>query len=140
MLLNAFSWLLRPGRPLAALAVLALVAMTVGALSSPPPARSQGADVLLNVLATGAKKLNIVVPNFALLSGPDTSNLNYRAGDSVANFVIVEPDADGAVCVYTHAATHVVVDALGTVSSGFTGGAPQRLLDTRVANLPPGWP
>lgn len=76
MLLNAFSWLLRPGRPLAALAALALGAVTVGALSSPTPARSQGADVLLNVLATGAKKLNIVVPNFTLLSGPDTSNLS----------------------------------------------------------------
>jgi TolB protein len=76
MILNGFSSLLRPGRPLAVVAVLALVAVTVGALSSPPPARSQGADVLLNVLATGAKKLNIVIPNFAILSGPDTSNLS----------------------------------------------------------------
>ncbi len=50
----------------------------------------------------------------------------------VANFVVVQPDADGDVCIYAHAATHVVVDLLGTVSAGFTGGAPQRLLDTRV--------
>ena len=76
MSLNRFSSLLRPGRPLAVIVALALVAATAGALSSPPPARSQGADVLLNVLATGAKKLNIVIPNFAVLSGPDTSNLS----------------------------------------------------------------
>ena len=36
--------------------------------------------------------------------------------------------------------THVVVDLMGTTAAGFTGGAPQRLLDTRVANLPPNWP
>ena len=76
MSLNRFSSLLRPGRPLAVIVALALVAATAGALSSPPPARSQGADVLLNVLATGAKKLNIVIPNFAVMSGPDTSNLS----------------------------------------------------------------
>ncbi|HEX6079013.1 MAG TPA: Tol-Pal system beta propeller repeat protein TolB [Methylomirabilota bacterium] len=75
MILNGFSSLLRPGRPLGVIAALALLAATAGALSSPTPARSQGADVLLNVLATGAKKLNIVVPNFAVLSGPDTTNL-----------------------------------------------------------------
>src|SRR5690349_14722453 len=75
MILTGFSWLLRPGRPLGVIAALALLAATAGALSSPTPARSQGADVLLNVLATGAKKLNIVVPNFAVLSGPDTTNL-----------------------------------------------------------------
>ena len=71
---------------------------------------------------------------------PTTSNLNFGAGDVVANFVVVEPDANGDVCIYAHAATHVVVDLLGTVSNGFTGGAPQRLLDTRVANLPANWP
>ena len=58
----------------------------------------------------------------------------------VANFVVVEPDADGDVCIYAHTATHVVVDLIGTVSEGFTGGTPQRLLDTRVANLPANWP
>src|SRR4026209_1565825 len=74
--MNIFSSLQRPGRPLGIVAALVLVGLIAGALSSPPAARSQGADVLLNVLATGAKKLNIVIPNFAVLSGPDTSNLS----------------------------------------------------------------
>ena len=54
--------------------------------------------------------------------------------------MIVEPDANGDVCVYALTSTHVVVDLLGTVSTGFTGGSPQRLLDTRITNLPAGWP
>ena len=62
---------------------------------------------------------------------PSTSNLNFVAGEVVANFVVVQPDADGDVCVYAHS-----IDARrrrpdGHVSEGFTGGAPQRLLDTR---------
>jgi len=68
--------LLRPGRPLAFLVALVLLAVIGGALSSPPAARSQAADVLLNVLATGAKKLNIVIPNFTVLGGADTAGLS----------------------------------------------------------------
>lgn len=68
--------MLRPGRPLAFLVALVLLAVIGGALSSPPAARSQAADVLLNVLATGAKKLNIVIPNFTVLSGADPAVLS----------------------------------------------------------------
>jgi hypothetical protein len=78
---------------------------------------------------------------YPCLSGvPPTSNLNYRAGDVVANFAIVEPDSNGDLCIYSHAVAHVVVDLLGTLSGDFRGGVPQRLLDTRTANRPPGWP
>ncbi len=68
--------LTQPGRPLGALVVLVLVAVLAGALSSPPAARSQAADVLLNVLATGAKKLNIVIPNFTVVAGTDAAGLS----------------------------------------------------------------
>jgi TolB protein len=68
--------MLRPGRPLTFLVALVLLAVIGGALSSPPAARSQAADVLLNVLATGAKKLNIVIPNFTVLSGTDPAGLS----------------------------------------------------------------
>jgi len=62
---------------------------------------------------------------------PDTSNINYRAGATIANAVIVEPDADGMLCVYTNTAAEVVFDLLGTTGNGFTGVAPNRPLDTR---------
>jgi hypothetical protein len=65
------SQMMRPGRPLGFLLGLVLLAAVGGALCSPPAARSQAADVLLNVLATGAKKLNIVVPHFTVVGGGD---------------------------------------------------------------------
>jgi TolB protein len=68
--------LTRPGHPLGVLVVLVVLAALGGALSSPPAARSQAADVLLNVLATGAKKLNIVIPNFTVVGGADTAGLS----------------------------------------------------------------
>lgn len=67
--------MMRPGRPLGFLAALVLLAALGGALVSPPPARPQAADVLLNVLATGAKKLNIVIPHFAVVGGADPQGL-----------------------------------------------------------------
>jgi len=62
---------------------------------------------------------------------PTTSNINYRAGATIANAVIVAPDADGMLCVYTKAAAEVVFDLLGTTGAGFDGVAPSRPLDTR---------
>jgi len=67
--------MMRPGRPLGFLVGLVLLAALGGALASPPAARPQAADVLLNVLATGAKKLNIVIPHFTVVGGPDTQGL-----------------------------------------------------------------
>jgi hypothetical protein len=63
---------------------------------------------------------------------PETSNINYRAGQTIANTVIVEPDADGMVCVFTNQPAEVVFDLLGTTGAGFTGVTPGRPLDTRT--------
>ena len=96
--------------------------------------------VMLNLTTTDPAGGGFLTAYPCLAGRPTTSNLNFAPGDVVANFVIVEPDASGDVCIYAHSPTHVVVDLLGTVSTGFTGGTPQRLLDTRTANLPPDWP
>jgi hypothetical protein len=96
--------------------------------------------VMLNLTVTDASGPGFLTAYPCDAGRPTTSNLNFVAGDVVANFVVVEPDADGDVCVYAHTMTHVVVDLLGTLNAGFTGGAPLRLLDTRVANLPLDWP
>ena len=63
--------MMRPGRPLVCLVASVLAFFLAAVLASPPPVQSQS-DIFVNVLATGAKKLNIVVPNFAVLSGADT--------------------------------------------------------------------
>jgi TolB protein len=113
--MNLFSSLMRPGRPLGVLVALVLLAATAGVVSSPPAARSQGADVLLNVLATGAKKLNIVIPNFAVVAGSDTAglarslpqvtakDLTFSALFSVVSDVAPIPTADPAAVRATFA-------------------------------------
>ena len=72
----------RPTRSLSALACLgALLAIVVG-LAGPPVARSQqSADVWLNVIASGAKKVNIAVPDFALVGGADPQNWAKRLAE-----------------------------------------------------------
>lgn len=65
-------------------------------------------------------------------SRPTASNLNFRAGATTAAAVLVRPSASGEVCVYSSAATDLVVDTFGSLGPGFApADAPRRLLDTR---------
>jgi len=66
---------MRPTRLAVVLAASVATIALAGVLASPPPARSQASDIFVNVLATGAKKLNIVVPNFTVVAGTDTAGL-----------------------------------------------------------------
>ena len=94
---------------------------------------------MLNLTATDSAAGGFLTAYPCAGGVPATSSVNYAPGAVTANFVVVEPDADGDVCVFSLARTHVVVDLLGTTGAAFTGGTPQRLLDTRTANLhPPG--
>ena len=63
---------------------------------------------------------------------PTASNLNYAAGQVVANSAVAPLDHTGSVCVFTHAAAHVIVDVSGSLTSVFVGlDAPARLVDSR---------
>jgi hypothetical protein len=68
---------------------------------------------------------------------PTTSNVNFRAGQTVPNLAIVPVGADGAVDLSTHDAGTIdlVADVAGyfttTPSDGYTAVTPYRLLDTR---------
>src|SRR6266508_1677521 len=77
-------------------------------------------------------------------SRPATWNLNFRAGETRANRVIVPVGADGTVTVYNRAgSSHVIVDVNGWYTSPYSvaGGAkligitPFRLEDTRKSSL-----
>jgi secreted trypsin-like serine protease len=48
---------------------------------------------------------------------PLASNVNFDAGQTVANSVIAPVSADGRICVYSPVPTHVVVDLLGWLSA-----------------------
>jgi len=91
------------------------------------------AGVLLNVTATEAAATGFVRAWPCDGAVPATANLNVDGGGTRGNFVLVRPDAAGDVCVAANVASHLVVDLLGTVGSGFQGLAtPVRALDTRA--------
>lgn len=64
---------------------------------------------------------------------PTASNVNYTAGQTVPNAVIAAPGSGGAVCLYTKATAHLVVDVSGWFApSSYTAlAAPARLFDSR---------
>jgi hypothetical protein len=72
-------------------------------------------------------------------SRPTASNLNFVAGDVVANAVLAKVGAGGLVCVYTHGPSHLVVDVNGYVPAGsdVVSLSPARLLETRVGEPNP---
>lgn len=79
--------MMRSRRLALALLAVAMVGTAAGILVWPEPARTQTkpADVLLNVIASGAKKLNIAIPDFTLTTGADQHGLGKRVPEVLAN-------------------------------------------------------
>jgi len=90
-------------------------------------------SVVLNVTVTNPVADGFVTVFPCTEQVPTASNVNYSAGEITANAVVAGLDAEGHVCVYTHAAAHVIVDVSGSLDDGaFVGLAtPQRLVDSR---------
>ncbi|MFT3855378.1 MAG: hypothetical protein QM733_21995 [Ilumatobacteraceae bacterium] len=67
---------------------------------------------------------------------PMASNLNYVTGDTAANSGVVALGTGGTLCVFTSAATDLVIDVSGyfVAGSSLVSSAPVRLLDSRPAN------
>ncbi|MEM9516464.1 MAG: hypothetical protein AAGA42_16565, partial [Actinomycetota bacterium] len=65
---------------------------------------------------------------------PLASNVNYQPGQATPNAVLAKIGDDGQVCVYTHAATDLVIDANGLSPAGAYDPSlsPERLLDSRL--------
>ena len=115
-----------------------------------------GADVLevqmidlpgyVPALGVGAVSLTVTVTN------PDAAgfvtaypcgvrelvaSVNYLAGQTVSNAVIVPVSADGKVCFFSMVPADIVVDINGWFTPhGFGGIAPKRVFDTRPGNSP----
>ena len=64
---------------------------------------------------------------------PDTSNINFVTGQTVANSVLAPLTDDGRLCIYVRGSAHLLVDVSGYFPSGtgFATVAPTRMLDTR---------
>jgi len=141
----------REARALLAVAAAVLAVAAGGLLASPPPARSQAPDVLLNVMASGAKRLNIFIPDFTVVAGADPGALARRVPEvagadlkfSALFSVVSDPaplpvgDAEalrqrwsGAAAAGAHAALH------GLLSLGATRAtAEMRLYDLTSPEL-----
>ncbi|NNE11187.1 MAG: CAP domain-containing protein [Ilumatobacter sp.] len=94
------------------------------------------AAVALNVTVTGASGHGHLTVFPCGSARPSASTINYGPGDTIANAVIAKVGDGGAVCIFTHAATHLVVDVAGHVpssGSSFRPLVPARLADTRPA-------
>ncbi len=66
---------------------------------------------------------------------PITSNVNYSAGQTVGVAAITRVAADGSICLFTRARSHLILDVAGHFPVGTFAplGAPERLADTRPA-------
>jgi len=89
--------------------------------------------VVLNVTATEGLASGFVTVTPCSDGLPRSSNLNFEAGQTIANTVVARLSSDGKVCLYTHQPTHLVVDVAGTLPTDTYRAldSPQRLADTR---------
>ncbi|MBV8980370.1 MAG: Ig-like domain-containing protein, partial [Acidimicrobiia bacterium] len=99
--------------------------------------------VVVNVTETGATANGFftVYPSDAP-SRPNASNLNFVAGETIPNLVMVKLGADGKVDIYNLAGSaHAIFDVVGYYGSGgarYNPLTPSRILDTRTNNVPLG--
>jgi hypothetical protein len=115
-----------------ALAAGSILAMQVAGRGAVP---TDATSAMLNVTVTepAADGFVTVYPCGSAL--PVASSVNFVKGLTVANSVLAKFGPGGTVCIYTRAATHVLVDANAYVPFGSTsvfGVAPARLLETRT--------
>lgn len=98
------------------------------------PGTAADADVVtLNLTATESVAQGYVTVFPCGGEPPGTSNLNLVPGRTIANAVMVRLSARGSVCIFTSAATQLVVDVGGATRQGapVESFAPKRVLDTR---------
>ena len=95
--------------------------------------------VSLNVTATGTAGAGFVTVYPCDAAQPNTSNLNFVGGQTIANAVLGKPSAAGTICLFNSIGTELIVDIGGYLPAGFAYDAitPVRLLDTRSGAVVP---
>jgi len=92
--------------------------------------------VTMNVTATQPDGPGYITAYPCDAPRPTAANLNYIAGQTVANLVTVRVSATGTVCLFTYANAHLVADMAAWYSTddldGFRELVADRLLDTRT--------
>lgn len=93
--------------------------------------------LIANVTVTGGSEASFVSVWPSGEPRPNVSNLNFGAGQTVANLVVVAIGDDGYVnLANAHGGVEVILDAVGyfdpTAGSRFHALVPNRVLDTRI--------
>lgn len=115
-----------------------VVSLAVGGRGDVP---AEVLAVALNVTVTGATAAGYVTVWPCNPKMPTASNLNYTAGQTVANAVVSATDFEGYVCFYAKSPVHVVVDVVGYVplTSTYLPLVPQRMYDSRFGTCDGPW-
>ncbi|MFN3235535.1 MAG: PPC domain-containing protein [Pseudomonadales bacterium] len=114
------------------------VHVTVSGQTQTVPADAVAAA--LNVVAISPSAPGFITVYPCGVERPLASNINYVAGDVIANNVLAPIGTDGSVCVYSSSRADVVVDLSGYLlqdsSNGYIPTTPKRLVDTRTGTGP----
>lgn len=90
---------------------------------------------VFSIVAVGPSAQGYLTAHPCSASVPETSTLNYVAGQTVANSTIAALSSAGQLCVWTNAETDILVDITGwlgpTGTSRMTTLGPTRVVDTR---------
>jgi hypothetical protein len=103
---------------------------------APGGAPADASAVVMTVTATNTDGSGFVTVWPCGQPKPKASNLNFTAGQTVANLVVSKVGVNGRVCLFGLASTDLVADLAGYVGQGSlmkTLDNPERLLETRVA-------
>lgn len=97
-----------------------------------------GRSIAVNLTVAGSSARGFATMFACDQDRPDTSSLNYRAGQAIANGVITEVSATGTVCVYVNRSAHIIIDVFGSfaTAAAFTPRGPTRAADTRTDGFP----
>lgn len=100
---------------------------------------SNASAVSLNLTATATGGFGYATVYPCGSSRPQASTINYEPGETIANGIIAKVGANGRVCIYSHAAAHLVVDVDGYFpsASDYRPLTPARLLDSRPVQPAP---
>jgi hypothetical protein len=92
--------------------------------------------VVMNVTATGPAGSGFVTAYPCDGEQPDTSSLNFEAGQTVPNLVTVDAGFTLEVCFFASKSTHLLADLAGYYviggGDGFAPSPPVRMFDTRT--------
>ena len=93
--------------------------------------------VAMNVTVTQPSGTGYVTVWQSDKSQPNTSNLNFVAGEDVPNLVTIGVSGAGQISIYDYlyaetGTVHVIVDVVGWYQAGFNPVAPSRVMDTRT--------